>query len=113
MCGEALHFVDLTSDFDKNSCTANWSETGGRPCRSSYYLPGGIESADAALMNSSDLSSSDYVLALNQRGTKVDFEDGDSQWEFDTSECSPYGFDQGGFAVCLGNEAQNVILARE
>ena len=77
-------------------------------------MPGGIESADAALLNSSDLSSSAYVLALNQRSTVLDFEDGDPQWEFDaTSECSQYGFDQAGFAICLGNEAQNVILARE
>jgi hypothetical protein len=108
------HYVDLMSDSDKNDCAVNWSETGGRPCRSSYFLPGGIESADAALLNSSDLSSSDYVLALNQRGTVLDFEDGDSQWEFDTtSECSQYGFDQASFAVCFRNKAQNVILARE
>jgi hypothetical protein len=102
------------SDSDKNNCTVNWSETGGRPYRSSYLLPGGIESANTALLNSSNLSSSDYVLVLNQRGTVLDFEDGDSQWEFDViSECSQYGFDQAGFAICLGNEAQNVILARE
>lgn len=108
------HFVDITPDSDKTGCAATWSSTGGRPCGATYYLPAGIEPSVSAFLNSSDLASSNIVLAEDQRGSILRFEDGDPQWNFNaTSECSAYGFDRIGISMCFKNGEPNEILARK
>ena len=108
------HVVEITPDSDKTGCTASWRDAGGRPCEATFYLPAGIVPSVSALLNSSDLASSDIVLAEDQRGSILHFEDGDRQWNFNaTSECSAHGFNQIGISMCFKNGNPNEILARK
>jgi hypothetical protein len=107
------HHVNITPDADMKGCTVNWTESGGRPCTYTYYLPGSIEPSVPALLNSSFLSSSNMLLAEKQLGSIHRHTDGDPNWIFNaTSDCSTYGFEQFAMGLCFANEGANEIRAR-
>jgi hypothetical protein len=107
------HVVDVTQPTDRENCTANRTGTKAKPCSATYYVPGGIESSIPAILNSNDFARSDVFLFKDQQGYVLEFEDGNMQRQYNTSECSAYGSDQLAFAICLQNGGNNEVHARE
>jgi hypothetical protein len=108
------HLVEITYESDRKDCTVSWSSSKRNYCRYRYFVPGGIESSLPAILNNSELAKSDVVLAVDQRGYILLFEDGNPQWQYNaTSECSAYGLDLAGFALCFRNGGKGEILARK
>jgi hypothetical protein len=108
------HVADITQPADRENCTANWTGTKAKPCRGTYYVPGGIEGSIPAILNSSDFAESDVFLFKDQQGYVLEFQDGNMQRQYNaSSECSAYGSDQMAFAICLQNGTNNEIHARE
>jgi hypothetical protein len=83
-------------------------------CKRSYYLPAGVEFVAAQLDGSPLFEKSDVFFAMGQQGYLLEYEEGDSKWEFDQSaECLSYGFAFAAFRLCLKNTKSNALQARK
>ena len=95
--------INTTPDADREECAQDSSNV----CRTSYFVPGGVENFAPALIagkNFSNAGAIQPVLALNQRGYDFGFEDDQSPVEYDSvKECIVHGFIIGAFQLCLKN----------
>jgi hypothetical protein len=105
--------IETTSDADRDACASDSNNI----CRSSYFVPGGVENFAPALLagkNFSNTGAIQPVLALNQRGYSFEFEDDQSPLDFDPDlDCITSGFVVGSFQLCLKNKDPYEIQACE
>lgn len=108
--------VDITQDADRKNCVCHVQNRTYSNCRTKYFVPGGIENAAPVLLANRSFVHSNAliqpVLAMNQRGLILDFDDGDSQQNYKPHvDCITHGFDLGAFQLCLKNKNSNEIQA--
>lgn len=109
--------IDITQDTDRAACE-NSIDPIGR-CRTTYFIPGGIQNGAPALLNNKTFTSSSSIqpiLALNQTGYVFNFEDelnNNSTVLYEEVECVKFGFPVGAVRLCLKNRAAHEIQACE
>lgn len=99
--------IDITEDADRVACENPKNSQGG--CRTSYFIPGGVQNGAPALLNQKGFTSASSfqpILALNQKGYVFDFEDGldsNSINQYLEEDCLKFGFNIGAVELCLRN----------
>jgi hypothetical protein len=108
------HVIDTTPNSANNNCTVRSGEPGGYPCEARYFLSPGIEPSITSLLQNDDFAGSDMVVAENQLGTEITFQNGDLNSTYNvTLECSAYGFDNFAFSLCFKDGDSGTIISRK
>ncbi|KAH7386418.1 hypothetical protein BKA64DRAFT_143148 [Cadophora sp. MPI-SDFR-AT-0126] len=103
---------DVSTDADRKGCSNAHLNDTKIPCRSKFFIPGGIEQFAPQLLNSEAFSGSDDiqpVLAKNLRGLYLEFEENGSVTFDQKTNCIRQGYSLGAYQLCMRDIGVNQI----
>lgn len=107
---------DVSTKSDGNGCSFAHSNNTKIPCRSKFFVPGGIEQFAPRILNGTAFSGSDDVqpvLAKNLRGLYLEFEENGSVIFDQQTNCIKQGYKLGAYQLCMKDVGVNKIATRE
>lgn len=110
---DSTRAVDITETQDRSLCDSQASNT-GQSCQLQYFVPGSVENVAPGLLEEPPAATADAFLTQDQQGYVFEFGSGSQQWQYsDSSDCHIYGASLAAWALCLQDDMNNTIQARE
>ncbi|PVH77728.1 hypothetical protein DL98DRAFT_573605 [Cadophora sp. DSE1049] len=103
---------EVSTNADRKGCSNTHLNDTKIPCRSRFFVPGGIEQFAPQLLNGNAFSGSDDVqplLAKNLRGLQLEFEENGSITFDQKTNCIRQGYRLGAYQLCLKDVGVNQI----
>lgn len=110
---DSTRAIDITEPQQRRNCTYQNQEENSPECRSTVYVPGGVEISVQWDLESSGSPHADAFQAVDQQGYLFEFGVSPEGWTYDASkECHVYGSEEFAFSLCLKNGVDQVVQAR-